>query len=89
MLCWCRSVCLFDGPNEFVSFMLSVGSAFSDFSVVQMLFSVVPGQQLFYYGTHTWPDAVRKQMYGQFGGNPKDLATVHDYDPKVVFLLTR
>ncbi len=47
---------------------------------------VVPGQQLFYYGSRVWPDNVRKQMYDQFGGMPKDLATAHDYDPKVNFI---
>ena len=51
---------------------------------VQMLFSVAPGQQLFYYGARSWPDDVRKKMYEQFGGSPKDLLSVHDYDPKVV-----
>jgi hypothetical protein len=47
---------------------------------------VAPGQQLFYYGSRVWPDNVRKQMYDQFGGMPKDLAPAHDYDPKVHFL---
>ena len=53
---------------------------------VQMLFSVAPGQQLFYYGARAWPDDVRKKMYEQFGGSPKDLLPVHDYDPKVVIV---
>ena len=44
---------------------------------------VVPGQQLFYYGSRVWPAGVRKQMYDQFGGMPKDLDMAHDYDPKV------
>jgi hypothetical protein len=47
------------------------------------LMHIVPGQQLFYYGSRVWPDGVRKQMYDQFGGMPKDLAPAHDYDPKV------
>ena len=51
--------------------------------IVQMLFSVAPGQQLYYYGARTWPDDVRKKLYEQFGGSPKDLLPVHDYDPKV------
>jgi hypothetical protein len=51
-----------------------------------MLFSVAPGQQLFYYGARSWPDDVRKKMYEQFGGSPKDLLSVHDYDPKVGML---
>jgi hypothetical protein len=50
------------------------------------LMHVAPGQQLFYYGSRVWPDNVRKQMYDQFGGMPKDLAPAHDYDPKVVHL---
>ena len=48
-----------------------------------MIFNVAPGQQLFYYGSRVWPDDVRKAMYTQFGGSPKDLLSVHDYDPKV------
>ena len=44
---------------------------------------VAPGQQLFYYGSRVWPDNVRKAMYDQFGGMPKDLSAAHDYDPKV------
>ena len=47
------------------------------------LMHIAPGQQLFYYGSRVWPDGVRKQMYDQFGGMPKDLAPAHDYDPKV------
>ncbi len=47
------------------------------------LMHIVPGQQLFYYGSRVWPDGVRKQMYDQFGGMPKDLSPAHDYDPKV------
>lgn len=50
----------------------------------QMLFTVAPGQQLFYYGSRVWPDNVRKQFYNEFGGSPKDLQSVHDYDPKVI-----
>ena len=49
--------------------------------------SIAPGQQLFYYGSRVWPDGVRKQMYDQFGGMPKDLLTAHDYDPKVCAIL--
>lgn len=44
---------------------------------------IVPGQQLFYYGSRVWPDSVRKGMYDEFGGMPKDLSPAHDYDPKV------
>jgi hypothetical protein len=47
------------------------------------LMHVAPGQQLFYYGSRVWPAGVRKQMYDQFGGMPKDLDMAHDYDPKV------
>jgi hypothetical protein len=31
-----------------------------------------------------WPDNVRKQMYKEFGGMPKDLSKANDYDPKVL-----
>jgi hypothetical protein len=44
---------------------------------------IAPGQQLFYYGSRVWPDNVRKAMYDEFGGMPKDLSAAHDYDPKV------
>ena len=56
-------------------------------ALVQLSF--VPGQQLFYYGARTWPAGVRKSMYDQFGGLPKDLEMEHDYDPKVTFVCMR
>lgn len=49
------------------------------------LVNVAPGQQLYYYGGRVWPDSVRKSMYDQFGGMPKDLNPSNDYDPKVLF----
>mmetsp|Transcript_20602 Transcript_20602/g.32221 ORF Transcript_20602/g.32221 Transcript_20602/m.32221 type:complete len:96 (-) Transcript_20602:152-439(-) len=52
--------------------------------VSSLQFLVAPGQQLYYYGARTWPDGVRKGMYNQFGGMPKDLMPAHDYDPKVL-----
>lgn len=48
------------------------------------LVNVAPGQQLYYYGGRVWPDSVRKSMYDQFGGMPKDLNPSNDYDPKVL-----
>ncbi len=48
------------------------------------LMNIAPGQQLYYFGARVWPDSVRKSMYDEYGGVPKDLMPAHDYDPKVL-----